>query len=538
MTRTVILVVALFVANCHGKVAVTEDNLRDPSINVISKHHVADNSYIHIDLPTKTSSNLEDLLKKVIKLDADNKISESDANIIIRIDTNTQSNDDNGEALILTPLLEKGLIEEARNASRVDRSLFLGFESYSGFFTVNKTYNSNVFFWYFPVINKPVNETPWIIWLQGGPGASSLTGLFDEIGPFKGSADSLKPNPYTWLQNHSLLFIDNPIGSGFSFTDHADGFVKDMATYSKHLYSTVKQFIQVFPELRVAPLFVGGESYAGKYVPALAMEIHKHKNNPGQDINLQGVLLGNGYVDPAMISQVTQPFLYFGLLEKKQIEALDPLLKAFQNDIANNNSVGAKNKWMSLITALLFLTHQKQAYNFLKDEMPFGRYSPFLKKPEIKKAIHVGSIRFAVVNLTTNMEMAPDFLSSSKPIFEKLLEDYRVLAYCGQLDQMLPCVYTSENYRTWKWNGTEQFLEATRYPFLFNNKLAGYNKSGGGLTEVVVRGAGHMVPVDAPAAAQELITRWTHGMPLSQPAPLLEGSFLRQFVANNSAIYL
>lgn len=99
---------------------------------------------------------------------------------------------DNGTALILTPFLEQGRIEEARNASSVNPELFMGLKSYSGFLTVNKTFNSNMFFWYFPVEKKPVNETPWIIWLQGGPGASSLTGLFDEIGPFKSSHGTLQ----------------------------------------------------------------------------------------------------------------------------------------------------------------------------------------------------------------------------------------------------------------------------------------------------------------------------------------------------------
>lgn len=92
---------------------------------------------------------------------------------------------DNGVALILTPYIEEGRLNEAREDSRVDRSLFFGYESYSGYFTVNKTYNSNSFFWYFPVVKKPVKKTPWVIWLQGGPGASSLTSLFNEIGPYK-----------------------------------------------------------------------------------------------------------------------------------------------------------------------------------------------------------------------------------------------------------------------------------------------------------------------------------------------------------------
>lgn len=93
--------------------------------------------------------------------------------------------EDNGTALLLTPYLEQGLFEEARNACRVDHKLFFGIESYSGFLTVNSTSRSHLYFWYFPVLNKPVVDSPWMIWLQGGPGASSLSGLFDEIGPFK-----------------------------------------------------------------------------------------------------------------------------------------------------------------------------------------------------------------------------------------------------------------------------------------------------------------------------------------------------------------
>lgn len=102
-----------------------------------------------------------------------------------------ESRIDNGTALLLSPFIELGLFEEARNASKVNKELFLGVESYSGFITVNKTFNSNLFFWYFPIEGKPVNETPWLIWLQGGPGASSLTGLFDEIGPFTVDANGV-----------------------------------------------------------------------------------------------------------------------------------------------------------------------------------------------------------------------------------------------------------------------------------------------------------------------------------------------------------
>lgn len=55
------------------------------------------------------------------------------------------------------------------------------------------------------------------------------------------------------------------------------------------------------------------------------------------------MMLGNAYIDPSMIAQVSYPFYYFGLLSKEQIDIVDPLLKSFQQDIASNNSIAAKN---------------------------------------------------------------------------------------------------------------------------------------------------------------------------------------------------
>ncbi|KAF9804230.1 hypothetical protein SFRURICE_020658 [Spodoptera frugiperda] len=398
---------------------------------------------------------------------------------------------DNGTALILTPYLKEGKAREAKRAARVDSKLFLGFKSYSGFLTVNETYNSNIFFWYFPVLNKPVNESPWIIWLQGGPGASSLTGLFDEIGPF--------------------------------------------TVYSNHLFIALKQFLQIFPELKTVPLYLAGESYAGKYVPAMAMEIHKRKEKLGSEINLQGLIIGNAYVDPEVISHIALPFHYFGLLEKEQLEMVKPLIDAFQESIRKNDSIDAKNKWNSLVSVLLFISSQKHGYNFLRDDLFVGKYVSFLKTTPVKRAIHVGDINFEWVNMTVNAYLAPDFLSSTKPMFERLLEHYRVLA--GQLDQMLPCVFTSENYRTWRWSGSEEFLNATRFPYIFNNRLAGYHKTGGRLTEVVFRGAGHMVPLDKPAPAENLVARWTHSKPLSRRYGLLEGSYIQEYIRNNTILH-
>ncbi|XP_022820630.1 venom serine carboxypeptidase-like [Spodoptera litura] len=479
---------------------------------------------------------------------------------------------DNGTALILTPYLKEGKAREAKRAARVDSKLFLGFKSYSGFLTVNETYNSNIFFWYFPVLNKPVNESPWIIWLQGGPGASSLTGLFDEIGPFTVVNSTLKRNPHTWLHNHSLLFIDNPVGTGYSFTEHNKGFTTNMATYSNHLFIALKQFLQIFPELKTVPLYLAGESYAGKYVPAMAMEIHKRKEKLGSEINLQGLIIGNAYVDPEVISHIALPFHYFGLLEKEQLEMIKPLIDAFQESIRKNNSIEAKNKWNILVSVLLFISSQKHGYNFLSDDLLVGKYVSFLKTTPVKRAIHVGDINFEWVNMTVNVNLAPDFLSSTKPMFERLLEHYRVLAYWSSPREEDGIKYTLEplenrfspclkelRRNSVLTGGFSIFKLPQSHPDfvladlwqLFSEVadkcgpgiprkqsfISRYHKTGGRLTEVVFRGAGHMVPLDKPAPAENLVARWTHSKPLSRRYGLLEGSYIQEYIRNNTIFH-
>ena len=96
-------------------------------------------------------------------------------------------------------------------------------ESYAGFFTNNTTFDNNMFFWYFPAQNKDA-DAPLLIWLQGGPGGGSTFGLFNEVGPFiiDEKLNLLKRTEGNWNAKYSMLFIDNPVGAGFSYTGVGD----------------------------------------------------------------------------------------------------------------------------------------------------------------------------------------------------------------------------------------------------------------------------------------------------------------------------
>ena len=122
--------------------------------------------------------------------------------------TPLRANDDPGEPLFLTPYIESGQLDQAKNLSRVNLEPGYSHPSYSGYLTVNKTHDSNLFFWFFPAQNSDPSS-PFLVWLQGGPGSSSLFGLFAEQGPILVDKDqNLHPRNITWNSKYHLLFVD------------------------------------------------------------------------------------------------------------------------------------------------------------------------------------------------------------------------------------------------------------------------------------------------------------------------------------------
>ena len=114
-----------------------------------------------------------------------------------------------------------------------------------------------------------------MIWLNGGPGASSLTGLFAENGLFRINNDlTLNYNNYTWLQKYHMLFVDNPIGTGFSFCDKGT-----WVTSNEQMADNFLTFLHVwysdecYPEFKNTSLYLTGESHAGKYISFIAAYI-------------------------------------------------------------------------------------------------------------------------------------------------------------------------------------------------------------------------------------------------------------------------
>ncbi|XP_013133723.1 PREDICTED: venom serine carboxypeptidase-like [Papilio polytes] len=422
-------------------------------------------------------------------------------------------------ALILTPLIEGNRTEEARKLASVDPLLFLNVTSYSGFLTVNKRYNSNLFFWYFPVPDKPVDKTPWIIWLQGGPGATSLAGVFDEIGPFEYKKDlGLKKRDWTWCREYSMVFIDNPVGAGFSFTDSTEGYARNMTMYSTQLYLAVRQLVVLFPELQSSELYVAGESYAGHYIPAFAQTTLQEMTDQRKLYNLKGLIMGNPLLDREGVSNFTSVFYHWGLIDRQGVIAVASLQEQFTKAVQKGNSSAAVELRNQLLDKLQQIAFKPDTYNVLKSYQNLEDFAQYIALENVREALHVGTIRFTFSNASVHTYIVEDFLSTMSPIVTSVLDHCRVLIYCGQLDLTVPCAPAAAWRRQhWRWRGRELWLHAPRTPWWYNESHAGYIKSGGGFTEALIQGAGHLAPVDKPEQVQQLVSYFIRGLDLPMP---------------------
>ncbi|KAJ0173345.1 hypothetical protein K1T71_011521 [Dendrolimus kikuchii] len=436
-----------------------------------------------------------------------------------KINLGERDGGDAGEPLYLTPYIESGNITEGRRLARVPFTESLRIKSYAGYFTVDKTYNSNQFFWYFPAMIPNKKDAPVIVWLQGGPGASSLYGLFTENGPLRVRNGKFERRKYNWAVSHHLIFIDNPVGTGFSFTDNDKGYCTDEAQVGEQLYSTLTQFFQLFPELQLNKFFVTGESYGGKYVPALAYAIHKNNPTAKVKINMKGIAIGNGLSDPEH-QLVYGKYLYqIGLIDWNQAKVFESYENKTIDYIKQQNWNKAFETFDSLLNGDMIdgkslftnMTGFNFYFNFLhtKDYTEYEDFGPMLQKSSVRKDLHVGDLPFHNGSVVEK-HLQDDIMKSVAPWISELLDHYYIVIYSGQLDIIVAYPNTLNYLRHLNFTGSEDYKTAKRYIWQVDGEVAGYVKQAGKLVEILVRNAGHMVPGDQPKWALDMITRFTH----------------------------
>ncbi|CAH8263170.1 unnamed protein product [Arabidopsis lyrata] len=175
----------------------------------------------------------------------------------------------------------------------------LPFELETGYIGIGEDENVQ-FFYYFIKSEKNLEEDPLLIWLNGGPGCSCLSGLFFENGPlalknevYNGTVPSLVSTTYSWTKTANIIYLDQPVGSGFSYSRIPIEKTSDTSEV-KRIHEFLQKWLSKHPQFFSNPFYVVGDSYSGMIVPALVQEISNGNYiccNP--PINLQGYVLGN-----------------------------------------------------------------------------------------------------------------------------------------------------------------------------------------------------------------------------------------------------
>ncbi|KAI3729319.1 hypothetical protein L6452_17975 [Arctium lappa] len=394
----------------------------------------------------------------------------------------------------------------------------------SGYLPVNATTASAIFYAFYEAQfpnHTSLSQTPLVIWLQGGPGCSSMIGNFYELGPWRVTPSlkqnvkhlQLQPNPGSWNRIFGLLFLDNPIGTGFSVASTPEEIPRDQLAVARHLFIAIRKFIALDPLFKSRPIYITGESYAGKYVPSIGYYILKR--NPllplSKRVNLHGLAIGNGLTHPE--TQVGTHALhnyYLGLINEKQKTQLEKLqFEAIQLTKAGNWS-DATDARIKALSFLRNITGLATLYDFRRYR-PYDSYwvEEFLKNPEVKKALGVNeSMVFEECSDVVDAALHSDVMKSVKFMVEYLVKNTKLLLYQGQCDLRDGVVSVESWMKKMKWEGLEKFLDAEKEVWNVNGVIAGYVQKSENLSHVVVNGAGHYVPTDQAVNSQAMIEDW------------------------------
>uniref|UniRef100_A0A3B6CE25 Carboxypeptidase n=1 Tax=Triticum aestivum TaxID=4565 RepID=A0A3B6CE25_WHEAT len=230
---------------------------------------------------------------------------------------------------------------------------------HAGYYRLPTTHDARLFYFFFE--SRRHKEDPVVIWLTGGPGCSSELALFYENGPFNIADNmSLLWNEFGWDQESNLIYVDQPTGTGFSYSSDSRDTRHNEATVSNDLYDFLQAFFKEHPEYVENDFYITGESYAGHYIPAFATRVYKgNKNNEGIHINLkvpsslsglihiglcykgfrrfnplflllfQGFAIGNGLTDPAIqYKAYTDYALDMGLITQSEFNKINKIVPA------------------------------------------------------------------------------------------------------------------------------------------------------------------------------------------------------------------
>ncbi|BDD63760.1 hypothetical protein MAP00_008623 [Monascus purpureus] len=399
-------------------------------------------------------------------------------------------------------------------------------KQYSGYLDDNEN-DKHLFYWFFESRNDPKND-PVVLWLNGGPGCSSLTGLFLELGPSAINKDiKAVYNEHSWNSNASVIFLDQPVNVGYSYSSSP---VSDTVAAGKDVYALLSLFFEQFPEYAKQDFHIAGESYAGHYIPVFAAEILSHKK---RNINLKSVLIGNGLTDGLTQYPYYRPMAcgeggYPAVLDESSCQSMDNALPRCLSMI--QACYDSESAWVCVPASIycnnaLLAPYQRTGQNVydVRSKCEGGSLcykemdyvSEYLNKPEVRKALGAEVEGYDSCNFDINRDFLfhGDWMKPYHRLVPGLLEQIPVLIYAGDADFICNWLGNKAWTEALEWSGQAKYAAAKLEGLdsRIDGEEIGQVKSYGNFTYMRIYGGGHMVPMDQPAASLEFFNRWLGG---------------------------
>ncbi|KAI9303430.1 Alpha/Beta hydrolase protein [Cunninghamella echinulata] len=391
---------------------------------------------------------------------------------------------------------------------------------YSG--TIDVTSTTQYFFWFFESRTNP-STAPLTLWLNGGPGCSSLFGLWKGVGPCKLNEDTTKViynQRGSWNRASNMLFIDQPAGAGFSVGD----WITTTDEAAPLMYKFLLQFFDAFPQYKNNPFHFFGESFAGHFIPPMADYILKENKklspeNQYKYINLQSIGIGNGYTNMMVQFQYAEKMAchstYGSVLDqkncnimKKNIPICVQQMERCKKTETVKDCVSASEYCVENVEKI-YQRSGKQNFDVRATEKYNFTYPDFVNQTEFKKLVGIPSKRpFIRCNFDVKRAFyaTGDYVRDVSPSVANLLNNgVRSIIYAGDAD------FKANWYGNHAWTQQLDFKNNAIYQSDQLHPLTNQNgeeigefQSGGGLTFVRIYKAGHSVPVDQPEALYEM----------------------------------
>ncbi|CAL1686272.1 unnamed protein product [Lasius platythorax] len=397
--------------------------------------------------------------------------------------------------------------------------------------------NAHMFWWlYYTTADvESYYDKPLMIWLQGGPGSSSTAyGNFEELGPLD---TDLKPRNYTWVKKYNVLFIDNPVGAGFSYANVTSAFATTNAQIASDLYECIRGFYNQLPNFKSVPTYITTQSYGGKMGAEFALVWYRAQNGGTIESNLKGIALGDAWISPIDYVMTWAPFLLrTGMVDIGGFDEIDTAAKETKAKIEAGEWKMAMKKCAFTQGVISLLTYDIDFYNILtkRNYSNYGLslqslsyfnedtiYKYFQPENDTLELLMNGPVKQALglevthgnQSKTVHTILKEEIMKPVTNIVELLLDEtnLKVFVYNGHLDLIVDISGTVNWVDNLRWKDADKWKNVTiREPLVVEDIVEGYYKIQDNFAMFWVNRAGHMVPRDNPAAMERILHNLTN----------------------------